>query len=131
QTATPGDLTVNGAATVTDDFAFLAFAGSDDGQNYYLTSSAAAASFCLPGASFNQCQTGEAVRRLGTGNEAFDAVVGMNAANANAAFNALSGEIHASGRHVVDQGAGLFNRTLRDQGTPGQQGGTTGGQVQV
>jgi autotransporter-associated beta strand protein len=128
QTAALGDLTVNGAPTITDTFAFLDFTGHDDGQNYYLTSSAVAASFCLPGASFNQCQTGEAVRDLGAGHIAFDAVAGMNQADANAAFNALSGEIHASGQHVIDQTFGLFSRTLRGQASAGL-GGVVGGPV--
>lgn len=129
QTAAPGSLTVNGAPAITDSFAFLSFSGHDDGQNYYLTSSAVAASFCLAGASFNQCQTGGAVDDLGTGNIAFDAVVGMTAADANAAFDALSGEIHASGQHVVHRTFGLFSRTLRRQGAARRGGGFAGGQV--
>jgi len=117
QTAAPGNLTVNGAPTITDAFAFLDFSGHDDGQYFYLTSSAVAGSFCLAGASFNQCQAGEAVRDLGPGHVAFDAVIGMGEAAANAAFNAMSGEIHASGQHLVDLSSGLFRRTLRGQGT--------------
>ncbi len=129
ETAAAGNLTVNGAPDITDDFAFLSFTGHHDGQNYYLTSSQAAASFCLPGASFNQCQTGEAVRDLGPGNLAYDAVVGMSETNANAAFNALSGEVHASGQHIIDQTFGLFSRTLHDQASAGIGDGLTGGQV--
>ena len=129
ETAGAGDLTVNGAPTITDSFAFLSFTGHDDGQNYYLTSSAVAASFCLAGASFNQCSAGEAVRDLGPGHLAFDEAVGMSEADANAAFNALSGEIHASGQHVIDQTFSLFARTLRQQGAAGLGGGVAGGQV--
>lgn len=124
ETAAAGNLTVNGDPDITDDFAFLSFTGHHDGQNYYLTSSEAAASFCLPGASFNQCQTGDAVHELGSGHDAFDAVVGMSEANANAAFNALSGEVHASGQHVIENTFALFNRTLRQQGITGIGGGS-------
>lgn len=127
QTAAPGNLTVDGAPTITDGFAFLDFSGHDDGQYYYLTSSAVAASFCLAGASFNQCSAGEAVRDLGPGHIAFDQVLGMSEAAANAAFDAMSGEIHASGQHVVDLGSGLFRRTLRGQASAGIAGITGGG----
>lgn len=113
QTAGSGSLTVNGVPTITDSFAFLSFTGSHDGQNYYLTSSAPAPSFCLAGASFNQCSTGEAVNDLGMGHIAYDTVVSMGETDANAAFNALSGEIHASGQQVIDQSFSLFSRTLR------------------
>jgi autotransporter-associated beta strand protein/T5SS/PEP-CTERM-associated repeat protein len=129
QTAAPGSLTVNGAPTLTDGFAFLDFTGHGDGQFYYLSTGAVAESFCLPGASFNQCSTGEAVRDLGAGNIAFDAVAGMNEADANAAFNALSGEIHASGQHVIDQSFGLFSGLLLGQARVDLTGGVAGGQV--
>ena len=126
QTAAPGNLTVNGAPTITDGFAFLDFSGYDDGQHYYLTSSAVAASFCLADASFNQCQAGEAVRDLGPGHVAFDAVIGMSDAAANAAFDAMSGEIHTSGQHVIDISSGLFRRTLLGQASTGIAGITSG-----
>lgn len=126
QTAAPGGLAVTGEQTIVDNFAFLRFAGHDDGQNYYLTSSAAAASFCLAGASANQCQTGNAVRDLGTGHSAYDTVVGMGEAEANAAFDALSGEIQASGQHVIDQTFSMFGRTLRGQGLSGLGSGPAG-----
>lgn len=114
-------LTVAGTGpTIEDTFAFLDFTGSHDGKNYYITTGAAAASFCLPGASFNQCQTGEAVRGLGSGNPAFDAVVNMSEASAGAAFNALSGEAHASGQHVIDQTFALFSGALGRNGAMGR-----------
>ena len=66
------------------------------------------------------------MRDLGAGNVAYDAVVGMSAANANAAFNALSGEVHAAGQHVIDQTFALFNHTLRYQGVAGIGAGNVG-----
>ncbi|WP_127144324.1 autotransporter outer membrane beta-barrel domain-containing protein [Pelagibacterium montanilacus] len=120
-TTDPDGLTVEpGGPTIEDTFAFLDFTGSHDEQNYYLTSSSVASSFCLPGTSFNQCSTGEAVRALGTGNPAFDAVVDMNQADASAAFDALSGEIHASGQHVIDQTFALFSGVLGTKGAIGR-----------
>ncbi len=136
-----GTLTVDALPVVTDDFAFLDFTASYDlalGE-FYITSGAAAASFCLPGASFNQCSTGEAVRALGPGNPVYDAVLGLSPGDASRAFNLASGEIHASGQHVTGQAFALFSRTLRQQaaavsGTGGQTGAfaaALGGRGQV
>ena len=45
------------------------------------------------------------------------------------AFDLTSGEIHASGQHVIDQTFGLFTRTLRHQAGAGIGGGNGGEQV--
>src|SRR5690606_5921097 len=60
ETAAAGNLVVDAAPTITDDFAFLDFTGESDGWNYYLTSRRIA-SFCREGMSFNQCSTANAV----------------------------------------------------------------------
>ena len=44
----------------------------------------------------NQAATAAAVQALGSGNPVFNAVVGQSVAGARQAFDALSGEIHAS-----------------------------------
>lgn len=130
QTGAAGSLTVNAAPGITDSFAFLSFTGDTDGQNYYLTSHQAA-SFCLQGATFNQCSTANAVQDLGAGHLAFDSVLFLSEPEVNAAFDAMSGEVHASGQHVIDQTFALFNRTLRYQGTAGVGAGNVGANVAV
>lgn len=115
ETAAAGNLVVDAAPTITDDFAFLDFAGETDGWNYYLTSHRIA-SFCRAGMSFNQCSTANAVEDLGAGHPAFDAALLLGEAEANGAFDALSGEIHASGQLAVERSFALFNRALRHQG---------------
>lgn len=115
--------------TITDDFAFLDFTGRAHGLSYYLTSSAPASSFCQDGATSNQCQAGEAIKGLGSGNAIYDAVVGMNEADANAAFDAASGEVHASGQTVVTQTTSQFSQTLRNQAASGIGSGSAGRQA--
>ncbi len=126
-----GTLNVNAMPTITDAFAFLDFTGSHDLSlgEFYLTSSAVAASFCLPGASTNQCATGEAVRQLGAGNPAYDEAIGFTPAQAGAAFDLASGEIHATGQHVINQTFQLFSRTLRQQASAGVGNGLAGTEV--
>jgi T5SS/PEP-CTERM-associated repeat protein/autotransporter-associated beta strand protein len=119
RTAAPGSLVIDAAPSISNNFAFLDFIGSHDGQNFYLTSSGVAASFCLPGASANQCAAGNAIHALGGGNTIFDTVVGMSEPEANAAFDALSGEMHASAQHVVDRTFAMFGDALHGQARAG------------
>ncbi|MFN8681316.1 autotransporter outer membrane beta-barrel domain-containing protein [Paracoccus sp. P2] len=128
QTGAAGNLTVDADPTITDDFAFLDFTGNTDGQNYYLTSHQVA-SFCRPGMTFNQCSTANAVEDLGAGHLAYDSVLHLSTAEADAALDAMSGEVHASGQHVIDQTFALFNRTLRYQGIAGIGAGNFGANV--
>lgn len=123
-----GTLVVYAAPTVVNTLAFLDFTASYDAHNFYLTTGGAAASFCLPGASFNQCSTAEAVRDLGAGNSVYDAVLGMSGMDANTVFALASGEIHASGQHLIDQTFGLFGRLLRQQGSAGVGAGIASAQ---
>lgn len=93
-------LTANGGVTgtfdeVVDDFAFLDFTDSYDATNVYLTSRLSATGFCLDGMSANQCAAGNGVYSLGEGN-LFVASLQLSEAEAPAALDQLSGEIHAS-----------------------------------
>lgn len=95
-------LTADGGRTgefgsLTDDFAFLSPTLTYDANNVYLRLSRdAAPDFCIAGSTFNQCSTGNGVEPLGPGNAVYDAVVTLSEPQALAAFDGLSGEIHAS-----------------------------------
>jgi outer membrane autotransporter protein len=82
-------------AGVSDDFAFLNFLLSYDGNNAFLTSQLARTSFCLDDMTANQCAVGESAFSVG-GGALFDALLGLSDAEAPGALDQLSGEIHAS-----------------------------------
>ncbi len=88
-------------AGATSNFTFLAPALSYDANNVYLTILRNGVSFASVGQTQNEIATGGAVDRLGPGNPIFDAVISGDAAQARAAFNLLSGEIHASAAGVI------------------------------
>jgi outer membrane autotransporter protein len=81
---------------VTSNLAFLDAALTYDPTNVYLTLSRNAASFPSVGGTFNQRQTGSGVESLTLGNPVWNAVVQLSAPMARAAFDQLSGEVHAS-----------------------------------
>ena len=115
QTGAAGNLTVDAAPSITDNFALLYFTGASEGQTYALTSHQVL-SFCLPGATATEVQD------LGMGNAVYDSVLMLGQPAANAAFDAMSGEVHASGQHVIDQTFSLFNHTLSGQARTGVGG---------
>lgn len=93
---------VSGAfAAVTSNFAFLAPSLSYDPNNVFLTLTRSPATFADHGVTPNQQQAAAAAEALGCGNAVFDAVVGLSSAAAGAAFDQLSGEIHASLRGAL------------------------------
>lgn len=134
RTAASGGLAVLAPPAILDDFALLDFIGHTDGRDYFVTSQAVA-SFCRPGMTFNQCSTAGGVQSLGAGRAPYDAALLLANGDAPAAFDAMSGEVHASMQHVVDHTFSLFNRTLRQQGIAGAGAGVqalldpTGGQA--
>ena len=81
---------------VTSNFAFLDWALTYDPNNVYLTLSRNAVSFPSVAGTFNQRQAGAGVESLGAGNPVWNAVVQLSAPMARAAFDQLSGEVHAS-----------------------------------
>lgn len=104
-------LTADGGVTgifggVTDSFAFLNSLLSYDANNVYLMLISSAA-FQDAAQTPNQFNTAGAAESLGAGNPIHDAILPMTEADARAAFDALSGEIHATGRlnafHVMRQ----------------------------
>jgi outer membrane autotransporter protein len=57
--------------------------------------------FCSVATSTNQCAVGNAVQKLGEGNPLYDAILVQSVAGAQQAFNALSGEVHATVSSVL------------------------------
>ena len=88
-------------AGVTSNLAFLAPSLSYDPDNVYLTLTRNTVSFPSIGGTFNQRQAGAGVESLGQGNPIWNAVVQMDAPTAQAAFNQLSGEVHASAKTAL------------------------------
>jgi len=93
---------VSGAfAAVTSNFAFLAPSLSYDPNNVFLTLTRAPGTFADHGTSSNQQRTAAAAEALNCGNAVFDPLVRLSSAAAGAAFDQLSGEIHASTRGAL------------------------------
>ncbi|TWT12653.1 autotransporter domain-containing protein [Reyranella sp. CPCC 100927] len=120
------DAGVNGTFSgFTQNLPFLNLALTYDPSNVYLDVTRNAVAFCDVAASRNQCAAGRGAESLGAGNAVYDAIASLpDAASARQAFNALSGEIHASTRSVlIDE-----SRYLRDAITGRTaQAGTSGG----
>jgi len=94
-------------AGLTSDFdsAFLAPELSYDANNVFLTIARSGISFASVGETPNEIATGGAVEALGSGNVIFDTILSLTAEQARHAFDALSGEVHASLSGVlVNQG---------------------------
>jgi len=88
-------------AGVTTNYAFLTPSLSYDANNVRLTLSRSAATFSERGATANQRQSGAAAEALQCGNPLFGALVQLSAADARAAFEQISGEVHASTRGAL------------------------------
>ena len=91
---------VNGSfASVTTNLAFLTpavFTNGGDGNDVVLTLLTSAFSFCDAAKTPNQCNVAEALDQFPTTNALFLAVLNQTASGARQAFDALSGEIHAT-----------------------------------
>jgi len=121
-TTAPGNLTVASLPEIIDNFAYLNFTGSHDGQNFYLTSAMEAVSFCLEGSTANQCAAGDALFELGPGNAGSALFQGLSEEEAPAALDAISGEAHASMRQVLEQSFALLGQNLNRRTTAGLAG---------
>ena len=96
-------LTANGGVsgtfaqlTTTSNLAFLTPTLSYDADDVFLRLAPQTATFPSVALTRNQASTAAAVQTLGLGNPIYNAVVGQSVAGAQQAFDALSGEIHAS-----------------------------------
>jgi outer membrane autotransporter protein len=87
--------------TLTDAYLYLDFIDIYDSHNVYLTSRVADMSFCLGGLTANQCAAAEGVQDSAP-SPMFIAIVNLTDPSvAGAAFDGLSGEIHASAKTAL------------------------------
>ena len=96
---------------VTANFAFLMPELSYDANNVFLTLSQMAA-FEDAASTPNQQGVATATEALGSGNPLYDEIIGMSEEEAQAAFDALSGEAHASSTGGFSGSAGIVRRTI-------------------
>lgn len=118
-------------ATMLTHSAFLTPTLTYNPDNVVL-SIAVTQNFTTVAETFNQFQAASALNDLEQTGDAlavFNTIANMNADDARRAFDLSSGEVHAAGRHVIDQTFALFNRTLRYQGVAGVGSGNVGAQV--
>jgi outer membrane autotransporter protein len=113
-------LTASGGITGTfgslsENFAFLDGALSYDTLNVYLTLTRNAAGLTSVAQTLNQTKTASAIVDLGTGSSLYGAVISQSASGARAAFDDLSGEIHASLSTVVIEDARLLRNAAYDR----------------
>ena len=80
---------------VTTNLAFLDPSLEYDSMNAYLYLARNSTGFGDVGSTYNQRGAGAGIESLGNGNVVYDSVVSMSADQARAAFDNLSGEIHA------------------------------------
>ncbi|WP_182911892.1 autotransporter domain-containing protein [Sphingomonas cavernae] len=132
---------VNGRfGTVTSNLAFLTPSLGYSANAVTLTLLRNDIDFAAVAATSNQTSTANAVEALGVGNTLFEAVLVQNATGARTAYDALSGEIHASvasglindSRHVRDallangggEGVSIWGQGLASWGQADAQNGT-------
>ncbi|TWT04987.1 autotransporter domain-containing protein [Reyranella sp. CPCC 100927] len=86
----------------TQNLPFINLALAYDPTNVYLDVTRNTVAFCDVAATRNQCATGRGAESLGAGNTLYDIIASLpDTASARQAFDALSGEIHASTRSAL------------------------------
>ncbi|WP_228866739.1 autotransporter outer membrane beta-barrel domain-containing protein [Roseibium aggregatum] len=113
-------LTASGGITGTfgslsENFAFLDGALSYDTLNVYLTLTRNDTSLTSVAQTLNQTKTASAIEDLDTGSSLYGAVISQSASGARAAFDDLSGEIHASLSTVVIEDARFLRNAAYDR----------------
>jgi outer membrane autotransporter protein len=100
---------------VTTDLAFLAPHLSYDPQAVAVVIQRNDVGFGETGASGNQMAVGAAVEALGAGNPLYDAVLWLKPEQAQAAFDALSGEIHASAKTALIEDSQIIRDAISER----------------
>lgn len=124
-------LTANGGRTgefsgVTSNQAFLSPTLGYDANNVYLTLTRNQIGFQDVGATPNQAAAGGGAERLGQGNALHDALLGLSAQQARAAFDQLSGEVHASIRTALIEDSRYLRDAVNDRVRAAFDGGGYG-----
>jgi len=102
-------------AGVTTNFAFLAPSLSYSADDVFLTLTRNGVSFASVGATPNQRAVAVAAGVPGSGNAVFNTILDLTAPQARGAFDALSGEIHASAVSGVFEDARLPREAVFDR----------------
>lgn len=102
-------------AGVTSNLAFLDPSLSSDAANVYLTLTRNNTDFSSVGTTPTQVATGGGVESLGYGNAVYDAVLNLARLQAQAAFDQLSGEIHASTRTALIEDSRFLRNAVTDR----------------
>lgn len=101
--------------SLIDDYLFLNFVASYDANNVYLTSQFADVSFCLAGSTANQCAASQGVQSSAPG-AVYTAILNLTDEDvARAAFDQLSGEIHASAKGMLLDDSGFVRDAVNDR----------------
>ncbi|UNK79197.1 autotransporter domain-containing protein [Sphingopyxis granuli] len=114
---------------VTSNLAFLDPSLSYDANNAYLRLTRNDISFAGIGVTPNQVAAGAGTESLGIGNDIFDAVLNLSTAQAQNAFDQLSGEIHASARTAMIEDSRFVRSAVWDRlrgAANGDRGGLWG-----
>ena len=109
-------------AGVSTDLAFLAPQLSYDAGNVYLALRRNDVGFATTGTTGNQASVGASVEALGAGNPIYDAVLWLTPAQAQNAFDQLSGEAFGSSGNAAVQSANVVGGAGALAAQPGRLG---------
>ncbi|HWA42607.1 MAG TPA: autotransporter domain-containing protein [Hypericibacter adhaerens] len=114
------DLGVTGQyGTLTDNLPFLVFQLNSDATNIFLDISQSTVAFTDIAGTRNQRATASGLQDLSAGDPVFDALLGLSDADARAAFDRLSGEIHTTTKGILlEQSRYLRDAVLDRAGAP-------------
>ncbi|WP_269583371.1 autotransporter domain-containing protein [Roseibium sp. Sym1] len=101
--------------TLNENFAFLDGALSYDTLNVYLTLTRNDADLTSAAQTLNQLKTASALEDIDTGSSLYAAVISQSASGARAAYDDLSGEIHASLSTVLIEDARFLRNAAYDR----------------
>ncbi|QKV18447.1 autotransporter outer membrane beta-barrel domain-containing protein [Oricola thermophila] len=124
---TGGGGVVGTFGSVTDDFAFLDAVLGYDPNSVTLTLTRNSTGFASVARTANQRATAGGIGSLGAGNAAYDALVFLSAPDARAAFDALSGDIHATANGMFIDDSRLVRDAVNDRMAAAFGAGPTGG----
>ncbi|MDQ0513404.1 autotransporter domain-containing protein [Ancylobacter amanitiformis] len=102
-------------ASVVSNYAFISPSLSYDSGNVYLTLARNDVDFATTALTSNQSAVANAAQSLGLGDAVFNSVLQLTAGQAPAAFDQLSGEVHASLQSVFMEQSSLIRGALNDR----------------
>ena len=119
-----------GYTGVSGGLPFIDFALAGDANNVYLDATRNAVAFSAVAKTANQKSVANAAEALGAGNAVYGAVVGVTSNDAAlAAFNSLSGEIHASSKTAMLEDSRFVRDAVTDRARTAPASGGVWGQA--